>query len=490
MPNGYDEGPNDNGPPTDDSAGDECGKRRRIDRRSYLKAASAAVAAPVAAAATASAATTRHGISFDRVLDAVDDLGCDPTGTEPCQAALAGAAADDTLVTVPEGTYRIDGTLSISGVRNFGIAGEGGVTFEIPADTQVWAVDYDHVTNALFEGVTIDQTATDAIGRTRFGCSGGRLHVEDVTVSGVTEPIHGEAKFRIVPFAREPDATVVVKEFAAPDGGKPGSYAAGGGGVYAGGAHVGTLRLVDCHVEGHPNNGAYVSRTNGAVRIEGGRYANNGVSQVRLSGPDSAVDGATLVADHDGWSSDLGSPDDANNTRLVWWEATDADETGGEVRNCRLAALRWDGDPMAGAVAVDGNAGALTVRDTAIRCDVDTQAVRAESPAEGSRRPPTPHGFRLVDSRVTGAAAGSAAVLVRDRPGTAIRNSCVHGSGDDRDGIELVGCDGAAVSDTTVDVTGEPLVVRDAGVETTGVTTDSDCSHGTAAPVALAENDG
>ena len=437
MPNCDDGAPDNNGEPTERASGGQPGKRSLIDRRSYLTAAAATAAAPIAATATASAATARGGIDFDRTVDAVDDLGCDPTGARACQDRIAAAATDGTLVEVPSGTYRVDGNLAVRGAQNVGIVGDGDVTFAVPADSQV-QFGFEDVTEGLFAGVTVDQRAPGAVARTRFGCAGGTLRVRDVTVRGATASVRDGAGFRLVPVARDPDATVVVERFAAPDGGPSGSYAAGGGGVYAGPAHVGTLRLVDCDVAGHPHGGAHLGRANGTVRVEGGRYANNEVAQARLGGPDATLEGATLAAGRG--------------------ERTDA------------------------ALVVEG--GAVDVRDAAIRCDVDAPAVRAAAPSgDGAGA------LRLVDSQVAGAAAGGAAVRVRDRPGTVIRDSCVHGTGADRDGVALVGCADATVSDTVIDVTGEPLVVRASSVDTADVSFDDDCSHGAVAPAAIAEQE-
>jgi hypothetical protein len=167
----------DNGNPTEHAFGSKHGKRRLIDDRSYLTAAGrsrtwTAAAAPTAATATASAATTRGGIDFDRTVDAVDDLGCDPTGARACQDRIAAAASDGTLVEVPSGTYRVDGDLAVRGAQNVGIVGDGDVTFEVPADSQV-QLGFEDVTEGLFAGVTVDQRAPGAVARTRFGCAGG-----------------------------------------------------------------------------------------------------------------------------------------------------------------------------------------------------------------------------------------------------------------------------------------------------------------------------
>lgn len=79
-----------------------------LNRRSYMKLSAAAAAAMGTAAATgtAAAATSRHGISFDRVVNAVDDLGWDPGGNQEIDVPTD----DGLLIEVPAGEYVFRGS--------------------------------------------------------------------------------------------------------------------------------------------------------------------------------------------------------------------------------------------------------------------------------------------------------------------------------------------------------------------------------------------
>jgi len=61
-------------------------------------------------------------------------------------------------------------------------------------------------------------------------------------------------------------------------------------------AKRGEIRFVDCHVAGFPDNGLYASPAPGVVTVSGGRYANNGIANVRVS-DGSEVRGVHVICD-------------------------------------------------------------------------------------------------------------------------------------------------------------------------------------------------
>ena len=116
--------------------GDGSDETFRPSRRSYLKAAGAAAVSLPLLAGEGAAATERHGVSFDTVVDMVDDAGCDPNGDEPCGDAIKSEAGENTLLKFPAGTYKLTEKTAVSDYSNFGIVGEGDVTFTVPDDFQ------------------------------------------------------------------------------------------------------------------------------------------------------------------------------------------------------------------------------------------------------------------------------------------------------------------------------------------------------------------
>lgn len=90
--------------------GDES-SRTLLGRRDALRLGAAAAAVATGAAATSTpvdAALQQNDITFDRRVNAVEDLGADPTGTIPIDAALGGAVDDGVLVEFPPGTYSLN----------------------------------------------------------------------------------------------------------------------------------------------------------------------------------------------------------------------------------------------------------------------------------------------------------------------------------------------------------------------------------------------
>ncbi|QSG16082.1 PKD domain-containing protein [Halapricum desulfuricans] len=106
---------------------DPTGSNSDLQRRSLLKLiGSTSVAAAVSGlSGIASAETTYNGITFDRVVDAVDDLGMDPTGSEPIDAAFESALETGTLIEFPPGEYLLEDDHYISDVSRFGVRGLG-----------------------------------------------------------------------------------------------------------------------------------------------------------------------------------------------------------------------------------------------------------------------------------------------------------------------------------------------------------------------------
>lgn len=65
----------------------------------------------------------RYDNSGQDVLNAVDDLGMDDTGTQSIDSALS-SAGDDTLVVFPPGTYRVSQRQALGYVSNVGLLGD------------------------------------------------------------------------------------------------------------------------------------------------------------------------------------------------------------------------------------------------------------------------------------------------------------------------------------------------------------------------------
>ena len=451
-----------------------------IDRRSYLVAAGAAVGLGGVAAREASAATERRGIRFDRVVDMVEDADCDPTGGTPCDEALRAAAADNTLLKFPEGTYKLTEQNVVLGKTNLGFLGEGDVRFTVPGGFNEKVLVVDNGTGLLFENIDLDLTADGATPGLHFGADSD-LEVHDVEFVG--QGIHPDSDPRdggngnpdvtnaFTPIVRSPDGTGNVSNVVAKNDGLMGAYNAGDGrvGVWIGVTTQGTITLKNCRFEGFPNNGLYCSRTNGVVRIEGGEFSNNDISQVRIGSEGSYVDGGTLTVDAGASASP--NPNDMLNGRGVRLEVGSLDTAGPEVRNCDITI--GDVPHSGGGVVASGDIGSFAALDTRINvAPAGVRGVLAKDPTGGSYTTDPPYDGTLRNVSVTGAVGDTAAIELRKRPESIIDGCCVQTDGD---GVEIVDSDGAVVRNSTLNVAGQPVVTENATIDTAAIANGGGC---------------
>lgn len=113
----------------------------------------------------------------------VDDLGCDVSGSAPCDAALSAAAGDGRHLVFPEGTYLFESAVQLLDLTYFGMAGRGDVTFVAPPNHNCPWLTIDGGRGLLFENVDLDVTAGNAAPTLQLGAVDG-LVVRDVEVVG------------------------------------------------------------------------------------------------------------------------------------------------------------------------------------------------------------------------------------------------------------------------------------------------------------------
>ena len=378
---------------------------------------------------------------FDVTLDAVSDLGCDPSGAEPSDraldAGLAGTDASRVRVRFPPGTYRFDDTHQFRGYDALGFVGAGGraSTAEsseanqtgqegerdkrgetrfvcLPNFRREW-FRTERVGAFVFAGIDWDVGAP--------GCGPSfvphverSLLIEDVEVHGRGE---GDANL-LMPRVTSPNGTGVIRRFEARAGGVVGRRRIG---VWVGPENRGTLRFEACRLEEFPNNGLYASASRGAIQVLGGTYRNSDISQLRLSGPDCLVRGTLVAVDVRAYDG----PGEGNydNPRGIWWEAKRRNATGGRIEYTTVRIRRG---PSVGGVVVAKSGGALTISRTAIEVDaVDTHGLYAYEPTGGHYEvPPKPWRVRLERVHVYGA-SDAPAIRIEGRPESSIARSCI-----------------------------------------------------------------
>ncbi|WP_049900358.1 hypothetical protein [Halococcus agarilyticus] len=480
-----------------DSTGDS-GQHRgslSVDRRSYLKLAGTAAGAAGLFSGTA-AAFERRGIRFKRTVDMVADAGCDPTGEEPCGAKIRAAADDYTLLKFPPGEYLVTKTTYIENKTNLGFLGEGDARFRVPTNFNEKALVVDDGTGLLFEGIDIDQRADGATPALHLGTDDD-LRVHDVELLG--QGIHpksipkGEPGYSpgpgaengnphaldfFYPIVRSADGTGLVTDVVANNHGLMGTYNAGNGrsGIWVGIQHKGTITFRRCRIEEFGSNGTYTSRTNGVVQFEDGVHRNNDNNQLRIGSPGSYAEGMILSVDAD--ESGSPNPYEALNYRGARIEMGRMnDRTDVAIRDCNISIRSTP--HSGGGVVAESTASEFRVENTRIGIEADgVRGILGKEPdGGGNYSPPAePHTATIRNTSVTGSANGNAAIELENRPKSVVDTCCIHHEGDSRNGVHLDGSDNCTVRDSTIDVTGEP-VVRDGteGVSVSSIDTGGSC---------------
>jgi len=323
-----------------------------LDRRGALKLFGATAAA---AAGGAFATTTSMAQTTDRPGNLVDlgDEGLEPG--DDISDYLDEYFVEGNEVRVPAGEYEWDGD---SGSRSF--------------DDSAWLVGEGEVVLDIGDG-----------NRTNFEINldaDAHVRIQNVTQRGI---VGGSSRFKIA--ARDEDGLIEYINVNRPDGTTGDIGESDSIGFYVTGPHAGVARFINCHVEGHTNNGIYASSSAegdsedgfGPIEVYGGLYKNNDVNNIRPGSPDSKIIGTTCVFDGPGRGQDGGS---YKNIRIR--------ESGEDmvIRDCDLTTLDESG--AASPIQVDNNRfegpgqGSATVENCRIYNESDFEAIQVKEEGE------------------------------------------------------------------------------------------------------------
>lgn len=407
-----------------------------------------------------STAETTSSSEFDTVVDVVE-AGADPNGEESVTALLEEYAADDTLLSFPPGTYKID-FFTLSGLTTFGIvgAGEEPATF-VPADGDCrgghpW-VALESIDDLLLKNVQFDFRNSESGGPVHLLLDGGDSTVQDVTYRGSCSNQISMFKVSV----REEGGTALFERVAARNDEDNQSLT----GIYVNGGHAGEMTFRDCTAELCSDNGLYASDpggdsgANGAVHVVDGTYRNNNIAGVRLGSTGSTARGVTVVVDSEtpGWGSL-----NARGIRL-------RNRAGQRIENCEITFGADAADSFGGVVFHPENAGG-TVIDTDITIDADGIPATRAFPVETSGG-----ATRFENVSIAGAAASGFTAMIEGRDGTVFRNCEITQPEGDRAGIRFLDSVDCRVVDSRLEVAERPLVVENGSVRvqnTTVVTAD------------------
>lgn len=393
---------------------------------------------------------------FDRVIDAVEDAGCDPTGVTPCGPAIERVVADGVALRFPAGRYRFERGYGFRGLDHLGFVGEGRVTFVPPPGFNDKLIELSG-DRMVFKGIDVDLRARDTTAGIRVITNDG-FQIEDVTFRGRgTHP--DEAVTNALAVAVEnAGGKGTVRNVVAEQGSAIGHYKNGNGrvGIWVGRRHNGSVTVEDCRLAEFGNNGIYASRALGSTQVIGGTFRNNNIAGVRLGAPGSSVTGATVEIDVDGYTGPRTRTDDAYNTRAVVVEQGPHDESGRVVvEDCSIRL--HSADRSQGGLVVWPTGNGPRIESCQFTTTVDeVAAITALPPVRRVAARDRP--LEIRDSAIDGAAIGGEAISLQNRPFSTVADVEVVQSGADRDGIELVSADPLQLTGTAVRVTRFPLV--------------------------------
>lgn len=381
---------------------------------------------------------------YDTVHNVVQ-LGADHAGQRSVTGVLDSAVGNRTALYFPRGEYKLAEPLSVQGFRNVALVGNGALVRPPQgyADT-LFEFGTDATSAGLrFEGIDFDLTAGETGARPIHAAIRDALLVRNVTVHGRQDVDQDSMRFDIT----GRNGSGRVEALRLPDGG---STAYPNTGIYVGEDSVGTLEFVDCHVTGFPDNGLYASPARGPVVVDGGTYTNNGIAGIRVSGA-SRINDVRIVCD-----TSRAGLENMRGIRL----------RGGSdilVRGSRIE-MRNVTDSDGGITMAEWLENA-TIENSVVRTDAnDIPGIRAKGPNEReiAGDPSSGYAITLRDVHVIGQAANDSAITIADRDGCQFERVCIQQRGLDRDGITLRNSTAAVLSETAVDVTGDPLVLDNA----------------------------
>ena len=260
---------------------------------------------------------------IEQTVDAVKDIGLDPSGKTPINGQLGEALSglSNARITFPsDGMFQLTEQITVQPDGPIEIAGNG-CSFVIPAGKETKSFIFVLPAGSLISDITIDQSAKGVVQELGIQAESGVVYANNVTVKGYAPaksnvgPTGNDPSVDAMfsPIARTQDSVVRVTNFKAVGGTAAGTHDEGDlpesapenrlgapMGVWVGRSNKGTIQLVNPTIGGW-SNGIYGGRTTGRVEVRGGTFVNNFNAQTRLGGG-SVVDGASGLLDDRQWS--------------------------------------------------------------------------------------------------------------------------------------------------------------------------------------------
>ena len=411
----------------------------------------------------------------DRYEDYVDisEMNVDQEGGEPIDDALRRAVDDDTLVVFPSGDYLVQ-DFSFSGLDNVGFLAPDRARILPPDDIgeDYWLV-FERMSNLHFEGFTLDNRSSGVAPAHLFNVTGGTNTVSGITVDGFRE---GD-QHCLRPWPEGENTRLLLEDVVMTDGNNDGAAVfVPSNDLYRTNQPGGRLEFRNCYVEGFAQ-GVYASPHPGPLVFLGGRYANNGIAQVRIGGGTSGALVRNVEVRVDASQVDT---DNKPNMRGIYVR----EGSGTRIEDCDIAFESLEGSYSDGAIVIHGYQGETSIHNTRIGINADdVAAVRAQEPANRFNGGAVLSMESLPDSfvvtaesvSITGNGSVSSPVVIKGRPDSFLENLCIHSEGTGWDGIHFWRSDGSVVQNSNINVSGEPVTTERTDVRVNGITRGISC---------------
>lgn len=448
-----------------------------INRRDYLKlGASAAALGSTTFLGSAAAGTQREGISFDTVIDAVDDAGMDPNGNELIDSKLRDSLRPGTLIEFPAGTYKFQDEVVLA--DNSGMVGVAGdrskVRFVPTQGTIVRWLNLENTSDALLKDFTIDRRDDY---RTSAGIGGSierNFHLKNIEYDGWTPSGAGMFKANV----SDPDGKAIIDGLYRTGPTQFRRYPESTIDIWSGRGHKGHMVLRNVEIHNGSESGIYTGKGDGTYLIENCFMKNVVHTAIRAAGRDTTVRNCTVVMDINDWDprnekveSTYNSGEPIQLNRGIWVQSADKQFSGPVIEDCDVIVRNAYPESLTG-IDINFDTGGADIRNTRVHCDSEhVVPIKAASPNGDAG---DPLGMELDGVSVTGSAWDQAAMYFTGRPNSVIRNCCIQ-SPNDNDGIWLDNCDGTTVENTNINVGGRSTTFRNGRVTTSGITSSDSC---------------
>jgi hypothetical protein len=372
---------------------------------------------------------------MQKTVDAVKDLGLDPSGSEPINGKFESTLSEmaNTRVTFPsDGTFALSGHVSAIPEGPVELVGNG-CSFVIPAGKEMKSLTLVLPGGSLVRDITIDQSAKGALQELSIQ-SDGVVRADNVTIKGYapakpSSSDGGGVDAMFSPIARTSEAVIRTTNFQAVGGTAAGTHNEGDlppdspentlgspMGIWVGQSNEGTVQLSNPKLRGW-SNGIYGGRTPGVVEMYGGLLVNNFNSQARLGGG-SVVDGVSMLLDDRQWSDKGPFKIGHQGVYAVRVDAKKGNQTDPiTFKNCKVVAKSMR--EGASLFEWESESGPGIIRNCHITNHLDRPVITGRPPSAPAAT------NILIDQSLIDGSSSASVTEIQGRPQSRIQRTCI-----------------------------------------------------------------